>query len=1002
MARPPLLLGLLALGLLTSVPAWAQTSTLWDQFVQAKADGTEPTLADFSYAGYEYSAGPIPERFAGERVYDVTAYGADPSPDDEGDDQPAIQAAIDAAEADVAAGTATVGVVYFPPGRYRVHTEAGGTNNIKIESGGIVLRGAGRGVSEIHMVGYMDQRVSNQLYSVPFMFEWERPVQSDPTLATVTADARRESFCVAVDDASGLEAGRRVRLEFESSAPAVKDAFSAPYDAPPSWTSPVVIAEPHVVDRVETEGGATRVCFREPLHLDVEVDLPLGPGDRNWHLSPHDVREVAGVEDLTFRGGWTGDFSHHRSALDDSGWSAVRLDHVANAWIRRVDFVDWNRAVDVRHSAQVSVLDVTLGGTRGHSGITVTGGYGVLVGLVDDRANHYHGPNVGLAASGTVYWRLRQGDAVLDAHTDEPYATLLDCSSGGFLRSDGGALPTHPNHLRDFTLWNYENTAADVPTLSYWDDADAAWYVKPIVVGSHGYTVGYQTETLEAFESLGTAVQPECLFEAQLERRLGAAPGWLAQMRAEFDASEEVGCSLAGGTYRLRAAGDVSQFLRATDGGDVQVAPYDPATMSADAGFLWSVRDAGEGWCQVESARDGAGVLQAPASDGAAVVLAAGATGAEAEWEVKPAGDDWYRLRSRADQNLFVQRTGGGTPSDAALDTFEPLSYVMRDGRGRFDWCFVADGAPDECVVNIDVGPGPGPGPGGDGAYYEGLRERLETEFGVTGGDFVLGEAGAPHEGAILQSFVHFNLDPSPVREVDDPDLPFTAARTYQSTEANPTQPFRHRIQTLGTPEVEEGDVLLAAVYLKGTAADGSPGEVRVRFDRSSSPFNGSIEETVTLTDQWTLYLLPFEAASTYAAGESRFQIYLGPKEQTVDVAGVQVINYGDTYALTDLPRAALPVAGEGQPRAGALTLDVFPNPMTGPGTVRYQIQTPGRVTLEAFDLLGRRVAVLDEGSKTTEAQDVRLSTEAWPTGVYLLRLHTENAVVTRKVVVAR
>ena len=35
-------------------------SALWNQFVQARRSGTEPTLPDFSYAGYKRSDAPIP------------------------------------------------------------------------------------------------------------------------------------------------------------------------------------------------------------------------------------------------------------------------------------------------------------------------------------------------------------------------------------------------------------------------------------------------------------------------------------------------------------------------------------------------------------------------------------------------------------------------------------------------------------------------------------------------------------------------------------------------------------------------------------------------------------------------------------------------------------------------------------------------------------------------------------------------------------------------------
>src|SRR6201989_2676988 len=88
------------------------TTALWTDFVNAKTAGTEPTLPDFSYAGYKFSESPIPDVSSWTR-FDVTKYGA--TPDDDQYDDSAIQKAIDAAEANPEGG-----VVVFPPGRYLI------------------------------------------------------------------------------------------------------------------------------------------------------------------------------------------------------------------------------------------------------------------------------------------------------------------------------------------------------------------------------------------------------------------------------------------------------------------------------------------------------------------------------------------------------------------------------------------------------------------------------------------------------------------------------------------------------------------------------------------------------------------------------------------------------------------------------------------------------------------------------------------------------------------
>ena len=81
-------------------------------------------------------AQPSGNKFLG--VYDVTAFGA--TGDGTTDDTTSIQTAIDNAEAD------GYGLVTFPPGIYKI------TTGLTVNINGVVLKGAGKGVSKIHAV----------------------------------------------------------------------------------------------------------------------------------------------------------------------------------------------------------------------------------------------------------------------------------------------------------------------------------------------------------------------------------------------------------------------------------------------------------------------------------------------------------------------------------------------------------------------------------------------------------------------------------------------------------------------------------------------------------------------------------------------------------------------------------------------------------------------------------------------------------------------------------
>src|SRR5688500_12233174 len=115
---------------ITSAVIHAQTvAPAWKDFLQARESGTTPLLPDFSYAGYQFSAAPLPD-VSGRKYSNVTEFGAKPN-DDQYDDA-GIQAAIIAAENNPGGG-----VVFFPPGKYIISPDEDKTKFIRISKSNI-------------------------------------------------------------------------------------------------------------------------------------------------------------------------------------------------------------------------------------------------------------------------------------------------------------------------------------------------------------------------------------------------------------------------------------------------------------------------------------------------------------------------------------------------------------------------------------------------------------------------------------------------------------------------------------------------------------------------------------------------------------------------------------------------------------------------------------------------------------------------------------------------
>ncbi len=90
-------------------------SALYQDWVDAQVNSTEPILPTFSYAGYHNGEVSLPSSFS-QQVYDVTdvTYGA--VANDGISDKAAIMSAIAAAETNPNGG-----IVFFPPGRFVVN-----------------------------------------------------------------------------------------------------------------------------------------------------------------------------------------------------------------------------------------------------------------------------------------------------------------------------------------------------------------------------------------------------------------------------------------------------------------------------------------------------------------------------------------------------------------------------------------------------------------------------------------------------------------------------------------------------------------------------------------------------------------------------------------------------------------------------------------------------------------------------------------------------------------
>jgi hypothetical protein len=90
--------------------------------------------------------------------------------------------------------------------------------------------------------------------------------------------------------------------------------------------------------------------------------------------------------------------------------------------------------------------------------------------------------------------------------------------------------------------------------------------------------------------------------------------------------------------------------------------------------------------------------------------------------------------------------------------------------------------------------------------------------------------------------------------------------------------------------------------------------------------------------------------------------------------------------------------APEGPGAPETVALDLAPNPVVGRAAVTLTLTHPEAVTVAVFDALGRRVAVLHEGSLASGvAHHFTFEADGLPSGVYLVRAVGESFAATRR-----
>jgi len=179
-------------------------------------------------------------------------------------------------------------------------------------------------------------------------------------------------------------------------------------------------------------------------------------------------------------------------------------------------------------------------------------------------------------------------------------------------------------------------------------------------------------------------------------------------------------------------------------------------------------------------------------------------------------------------------------------------------------------------------------------AYHTGLLGQLQTEYGLSGGSWLLSDNEVRNANNAT-SYGHTNTVSSISGQVFSQNIRMEVA----ATGSNPWDAayFNSNLQPLGM-----NDVALLVLWLRTAPSSPNPGKLSIFIENSSS-FAKEIYLTLSPDSQWQQYLIPIQSSASYAPQELNIGFHLAYNAQILEMGGMTMINYGQTVSYSQLPQ---------------------------------------------------------------------------------------------------
>ncbi len=178
--------------------------------------------------------------------------------------------------------------------------------------------------------------------------------------------------------------------------------------------------------------------------------------------------------------------------------------------------------------------------------------------------------------------------------------------------------------------------------------------------------------------------------------------------------------------------------------------------------------------------------------------------------------------------------------------------------------------------------------------FHQRLLNQLEEEYGIEGGEWLL----SSNEYTTMGNIFYWGLGNYTREDADGQLFDLSATATVSELTENPWQ---SGMGIINNRAIEVGDHLLIAVWMRGTTANAEGASTHLIFENAMT-YEREMALEVELSKEWQQYLIPFESKRAYDAWNAQIVWHLNFDIQTIEIGGLAILNYSQTYAFHELP----------------------------------------------------------------------------------------------------